>query len=227
MLDSKDKPRHKQTQQLQIPFNGPHQDNSTLHESRYTWQPTERSMMISKVHHKHQHIKGNGYAANDTELQKWVATTLFVEFVTVHDSFLGMLAPSAIEQIYNESAMFGTSLCMSESMWPSTIADLWGYWDRKIDSVTITDSANIVAINIMYPKSVPLWISPFLFISRSWTIYWLALHGISQDEYNIWHCFGVLMLALASCLYSTLPPYHRELPHRYYMNKSPEVAAKC
>lgn len=100
------------------------------------------------------------------------------------------LSETAIDQIYKESALFGTSLCIPESMWSPTIAD---FGDTGIGKLIQGRSQTLLKSSwgdILCPKSVPWWMVPFLFISRSRTIYWLlpclrVLFGIPKDKSHI------------------------------------------
>ncbi|KND87188.1 Uncharacterized protein TOPH_08167 [Tolypocladium ophioglossoides CBS 100239] len=83
----------------------------------------QRNTIFSVIHKYHAHVKGEGYDANDPDLHKWTAATLFVAIVVVHEAVFGKLPYDLLEILYKESAVFETSLRMPPEMWPATLDD--------------------------------------------------------------------------------------------------------
>lgn len=67
--------------------------------------------------------RGEGYGANDPELHRWTAATLFVAFVIVHETFIGK------KELCWDHRIYATSLNMPEEMWPKSLEAFWEYWD--------------------------------------------------------------------------------------------------
>jgi uncharacterized protein (DUF2236 family) len=80
----------------------------------------EKSAITSVIHRSHAGVKGDGYFADDPELRKWTASTLFMALIVVHETFIGKLSNATKHILFRESAIFATSLRMPLDMWPDT-----------------------------------------------------------------------------------------------------------
>jgi uncharacterized protein (DUF2236 family) len=85
----------------------------------------EKEAIFSVVHRSHAIVKGDGYFADDPELHKWTAATLFMSFVAVHETFIGKMSESTKGTLNKESAIFATSLRMPPDMWPKAYEDFF------------------------------------------------------------------------------------------------------
>lgn len=117
----------------------------------------EKQAIFSVIHAAHADVKGENYYADDPELHKWTAATLFVSLIVVHETFFGKMESKRVEQLYQESAVYGTSLRMHPAMWPATLSEFWEYWNHNLETLQITDWAKSLAKDLMYPKNMPLW----------------------------------------------------------------------
>jgi uncharacterized protein (DUF2236 family) len=120
----------------------------------------EKEAIFSVVHRAHADVKGEGYYADDPELHKWTAATLFVSLITVHETFFGKVSRERQDVLYKEAAVYGTSLRMPPEMWPATLDEFWAYWNHNIETLVITDWARSLARDLLYPKNLPLWLRP-------------------------------------------------------------------
>lgn len=121
--------------------------------------PEEKASIFSVIHKKHSTVKGEGYFANDPELHKWTAATLFMSLIVVHETFFGKLSAEK-EALFKESSVYATSLRMLTEMWPVTLDELWKYWNHNISTLPITQWAKDLAHSLLYPKNTPLWLHP-------------------------------------------------------------------
>ena len=117
----------------------------------------EKEAVFAIIHRYHARVKGDGYDANDPELHKWTAATLFVAFVLVHETFFGELPREKLEALFKEYAIFGTSLRMPPEMWPATLDEFWEYWNHNIATLEVTDMARQLSRDLLYPVELPLW----------------------------------------------------------------------
>jgi uncharacterized protein (DUF2236 family) len=180
----------------------------------------EKEAIFSVIHSAHADVKGDGYYADDPELHKWTAATLFVSLIVVHEAFFGKVSREKQEVLFRESAVYGTSLRMPPEMWPKTLDDFWAYWNDNIANLQVTDWARSLAHDLLWPKNMPLWAIPNLPIARLLTIHWLPER--LQREYgfkitplntSLYHT----VVANVAFWYPKLPMKLRELPSRIYM----------
>jgi uncharacterized protein (DUF2236 family) len=182
--------------------------------------PAERVRIISRLHHSHSGVKGAKYSADNPDLQKWVAATLFVSFVTVQESFFGKLPTPVLEGLLKEYAIFATAIGMPASLWPDSLAEFWEFWDSKIANMPVTARAASVARDVLYPKSIPLWLRVVLPIFRIWTTYWLPtrhrlLYCLKDTRTK--RCLYSASTICVTWLYPLIPRYIREIRHHSYM----------
>lgn len=111
----------------------------------------EKRAIFGVVHKYHSHVRGDDYSADDPELHKWTAATLFVAIIRVRETFFGRLSRDEMEALFRECAIFGTSLRMPPDMWPDTLEEFWKYWDYNLATLTITDEARSLVKGLLYP----------------------------------------------------------------------------
>lgn len=126
----------------------------------------EKEAVFSVIHRYHARVKGDDYDANDPELHKWTAATLFVSFIAVHEVFFGELPREKEEKLFKEFAVFGTSLRMPPELWPSTLDEFWEYWNHNIATLEVTDMARKLSRDLLYPINVPMWMRALSPVAR-------------------------------------------------------------
>ncbi|OAA66092.1 hypothetical protein ISF_03930 [Cordyceps fumosorosea ARSEF 2679] len=126
----------------------------------------QQEAIFSVVHRYHAPVRGENYDANDPELHKWTAATLFVAFVVIHDLVFGPLPRAAQERLFKQSAVYGTSLRMPAEMWPETLDDFWAYWDHNIATLKVTDEARSLARDLLWPVNLPLGLTALSPLAR-------------------------------------------------------------
>ncbi|KAL3451583.1 hypothetical protein BJX65DRAFT_321401 [Aspergillus insuetus] len=179
----------------------------------------EKEAIFSVVHRSHAVVKGDGYFADDPELHKWTAATLFMSFVAVNETFIGKMSEDTKRTLYKESAIFATSLRMPPDMWPKTYEDFLEYWNHNVETLEITHWARNLARALMYPK-VPVMYKPALPLARLITASFLPerirkKYGCLPDPNNR---RGLLDATIGAITVSHMlaPPFVRNLPHYYY-----------
>lgn len=180
----------------------------------------DKSAIFSVIHKYHTHVKGDGYDANDPELHKWTAATLFVAVIVVHEAIFGKLPRDLLETLYKESAVFGTSLRMPPEMWPATLDDFWTYWDHNIATLEVTDMARKLSRDLLYPINLPLRLRVMTPLARVLTIHFLPER--LANEYGLQPTmlsrlqYQVAVNTL-SITYPRLPDQMRQGMHQHYM----------
>lgn len=180
----------------------------------------EKQAIFSVIHDKHAAVAGEGYSADDPELHKWTAATLFVSLLIVHETFFGKLPTRKVEALYKESAIYGTSLRMHPAMWPPSLTEFWEYWNRNVEELEVTDYARSLARDLLYPKNMPLWFRPNAPVARLLTVYWLPERFRAEYGFKISPLRTALfhkVVAYTALVYPHLPHRWRTWPSRFYM----------
>lgn len=180
----------------------------------------EKEAIFSVIHSKHAEVKGEGYFADDPELHKWTAATLFVSLIVVHEAFFGKVPRARQEVLFKEAAVYATSLRMPSEMWPATLDEFWAYWNHNIETLEVTDWARSLCKDLMYPSKMPLWYYPTAPVARLLTTHWLPERF--QREFNMkttslntaMYHYVVGYIALT---WPLMPKKLRHLPSKIYM----------
>lgn len=190
--------------------------------------PEEKAAITSMIHRAHSVVKKEkAYSADDPELHKWTAATLFMSLLKVHETFFGKMSDDVVERLFRETAIFGTSLRMPPEMWPATLDEFWEYWNHNIETLEITHWARDLGRALMYPVNMPWYLKPSLPSARLLTAAWLperirAAYGFLPDPAEN----RLLLKATIGTMYTAYcltPAYIRMIPHRHYkedMNKA-------
>lgn len=182
----------------------------------------EKEAIFSVIHKYHAPVHGEGYDANDPELHKWTAATLFVALVVVHELIFGKLSTEKMEMLFRQSAVYGTSLRMPPEMWPATLEDFWAYWDHNIATLEVTDEARSLCQDLLYPdpKSLPTDMWAGLPLGRLITTNVLPPrlareYGLEPSKVDR-AVFGAVTYGMAT-LYPWLPSWMRQRRHNACM----------
>ncbi len=89
----------------------------------------ERTAIARMVNKAHVPIHGDGYTAFDPRLQLWVAATLTVGGEQMYEKTFGPMDEATRERTYREGWILGTTLQVTEDMWPRTRAEFTAYWE--------------------------------------------------------------------------------------------------
>lgn len=105
----------------------------------------ERRAYREAVDGAHRYVRSDedspvAYNAFHRELQLWVAACLFVGFEDTHQLLHGRLTPDQAEEFYRSSSTLGTTLQVTEDMWPTTRTDFDRYWNIACGRVAIDDT---------------------------------------------------------------------------------------
>ena len=182
--------------------------------------PAEKAAIISMVHKAHSTVKGDGYSADDPDLQLWVAATLYAAATDIYEKVLEPFDESKAEAIYQDYAVLATALRVPPGMWPENRKEFWAYWDDKIENMEITHHAIRVAQDLLWPKHAPLWIKVNMPVVRVLTAEWL--HPRLRKEYGLkstkrTRAMYKVLMGLMKGVYPHLPRAIREFPLNYYM----------
>jgi uncharacterized protein (DUF2236 family) len=180
----------------------------------------EKEAILSVIHRAHSSVKGDTYFADDPELHKWTAATLFMSLVVVHEAFFGKLSREKMEMLFKEAAIYGTSLRMPPEMWPATLDDFWVYWNHNIETLEVTDWARSLCKDLLYPKHIPIWLKPMGPTARLLTTQWLPERLCKEYGLNISNFDRAMYHHIVGCtsmVYPHLPRKVRTSLSRYYL----------
>ncbi|BAD58107.1 oxygenase MpaB family protein [Nocardia farcinica] len=104
----------------------------------------ERAAYRAATDSSHRHVRSGPdspvkYNAFDPQLQLWVAACIYRGTVDALTFLYGPLDDAAADELYRESARFGTTLQMRPEMWPADRAAFAEYWAAKSAEIAIDD----------------------------------------------------------------------------------------
>ncbi|MFF0815901.1 oxygenase MpaB family protein [Rhodococcus sp. NPDC003318] len=104
----------------------------------------ERAAFREAVNGAHRQVRSDEnspvkYNAFNRDLQMWVAACLYIGFEDTHQLLHGQMSPEQLEAFYRRAAPLGTTLQVTEDMWPATRADFDVYWNTACERVVYDD----------------------------------------------------------------------------------------
>jgi uncharacterized protein (DUF2236 family) len=134
----------------------------------------ERDAARRYVERAHAPVRGGGhgdaprYAADDAELQLWVAATLYDSAMTMQALVLPPVPAEDAERVYREYAVLGTALGMPASLWPRTRADFDTWWNGRLAALEVSADARRVARDLLHPRGpgAPVWLRLVMPLAR-------------------------------------------------------------
>ncbi|QNG19641.1 DUF2236 domain-containing protein [Rhodococcus triatomae] len=101
----------------------------------------ERRAYREAVNGAHRHVRSDEnspvrYNAFNRDLQMWVAACLYLGFEDTFQLLHGRMSDEDLEHFYRNASTLGTTLQVTEDMWPATRADFDRYWNSACERVT-------------------------------------------------------------------------------------------
>lgn len=183
--------------------------------------PEEKKTIINMVHSAHAPIRGEDYAADDADLQLWVAATLYATGLDIYERVFGKFDNATADRIYDQYSVMATSLRVPPEMWPKTRADFWTYWDKQVKTLPITEDAVQVKNDLLFNKQLPWWVKLMMPGLRVTTAEWLP--ETMREPYGFkknsrWRKFQYNMInAMVQSTYPHLPKRVRGGLVSFYM----------
>lgn len=153
--------------------------------------------------------------ANDTDLQLWVAATIYDTAIQVYELVRGPLADDDAETLLADYAVVGTALGVPRSLWPADRAAYARYWSSA--PLAVGDEARAVAKALMHPTNAPLWMRALMPTVRVVTAG--LLPPSLRDAYDLpfdERRFDRVQ-RFARAVYPRLPLWIRHAPMRHYL----------
>jgi uncharacterized protein (DUF2236 family) len=177
----------------------------------------EKKAIISMVHRAHSVVRGEGYSADDPELQLWVSATLYASATEIYEKIFGTLDEATNEEIYREYSILASSLRVPASLWPANRAAFWAYFNHKLETIEVTPYAKNVCRDLLYNKKTPLILKGGMPVLRLMTAEWLPpklreAYGLKRKP----KLYKLILFGMQT-FYPGLPSIIRTFPVKYYM----------
>lgn len=104
----------------------------------------DRAAFRAATNTSHRHVRSGPdspvpYNAFDPRLQLWVAACLYRGTIDSLTLLFGPVDEEFADEVYAESARFGTTLQMPERLWPPDRAAFAEYWDSTLRELSVDD----------------------------------------------------------------------------------------
>ena len=104
----------------------------------------DRELIRSAVNDAHAQVRSTAsspvrYNAFDPKLQLWVAACLYRYYVDAHEFLYGPLDDDGADAVYRDARRLGTTLQVSEDMWPADRLVFDEYWKRSLDELRVDE----------------------------------------------------------------------------------------
>lgn len=180
----------------------------------------DRAAIARHVNRAHRPVRGDGYNAFDSELQLWVAATLYKGAVDLHALFEGPLSLANREAIYRQAWAFGRTLQVDDAQWPPDAQSFERWWEQQQTRLSVDDEVRAYMQAVLRGGNAPFYFRPGLrlqaFVTRGLMPPRLrelfALPWDARDARN-WTRFT----RLAPRVYWALPAALRHWPARYFL----------
>jgi uncharacterized protein (DUF2236 family) len=121
----------------------------------------DRAAFRAAVDSAHRHVRSTpsspvAYNAFDRELQMWVAACLFVGLEDTYQLLRGVMTEEQAEAFYQSARPLGTTLQVTDDLWPASRAEFEHYWNTNcgrvaVDEVVRDYLSDLIALNMISP----------------------------------------------------------------------------
>lgn len=146
----------------------------------------ERAAFREAVNAQHRHVRSEPgakvkYNAFDRELQLWVAACLYIGFEDTYQLLQGRMSEEQAEAFYASSSTLGTTLQVTEEMWPATRKDFDEYWNKACEQAVLDDFVRSYVDDLLNLRMIHWYLRlPFRNLLKFLTIGFLAPHFREQ-----------------------------------------------
>lgn len=183
----------------------------------------DRTRVRRRVAAAHRPVRGDdpaaggAYRADDPELQRWVAATLYVAGRAAHARAFGALPADRAVAVLAGFGGAATALGMPAAMWPRDDAAFRRMWRAGLASLRVTDEARAIGLGLFDGTGVPWALRPLLPVLRAVSIDLLPVEA--RAAYGVTHrrrerFVAELVRAFVVPVYRLTPGVMRRLPAR-------------
>lgn len=94
------------------------------------------------------------YNAFNRELQLWVAACLYIGIEDMYQLLHGKLDDEQLEAFYRTGSTLGTTLQVTEDMWPATRSDFDRYWNIACERVVFDETTKAYLMDLVDLKMI-------------------------------------------------------------------------
>ncbi|WP_405134611.1 oxygenase MpaB family protein [Nocardia sp. NBC_01388] len=128
--------------------------------------PQERVAFREAVNVAHRQVKSEPgaavkYNAFDRDLQLWVAACLYVGFEDSYQLLNGKMSPEQAEDFYRTSSPLGTTLQVTEEMWPATRAEFGEYWNLAVEQSIVDEKVRAYVDDLLHLRMIHWYLRLF------------------------------------------------------------------
>jgi len=150
----------------------------------------ERAAYREAVNGAHRQVRSEPgspveYNAFDRNLQLWVAACLYIGFEDTYQLLQGKMNTEQAEAFYRSSSTLGTTLQVTEEMWPATRAEFDEYWNAACEHVVLDDYVRAYLDDLLNLRMLGWYLRlPFRGLLKFLTTGFLAPHFREQMRLN-------------------------------------------
>ncbi|MCX4098226.1 oxygenase MpaB family protein [Nocardia sp. alder85J] len=150
--------------------------------------PEEKAAFRDAVNVAHRQVHSEPgapvrYNAFDRDLQLWVAACLYIGFEDSYQLLNGRMSPEQAESFYSTSATLGTTLQVTEDMWPKTRAEFDDYWNQACGRIAADETIRAYVADLLHLRMIPWYLRvTFGGLLRFLTVGYLAPHFREQMQ---------------------------------------------
>ena len=122
-----------------------------------------------RIHRIHEHVVGQGYAANQPENLLWVHATLVDSALLAYTTFVRQLSEPDVEAFYQESKLVSEPLGLPIEAHPHEFSDFRSYFDAVVATLEVDDVARGLVGFVLHPKlpaKLEMPLAPLLNLER-------------------------------------------------------------
>jgi len=132
------------------------------------------------VAQRHNRVVGQGYSANDPELQVWVLATLIETTLAMRTRFIGPLSSPVEDAYYRDGLRAADVLGVPRGSMPGGLAEFRGYFERMLNTLEVSATARGIAADLFATR-------PFVTAPAFLGLRWLTaglLPAPVRDQYG-------------------------------------------
>ena len=177
--------------------------------------PDEVRAVARRVGHAHTPVPG----ARDTDLQLWVAATLYDTTVRMHELVFGPLPAAEAQRLLDRQSVIATTLGVPRALWPATPVAFAEYWAESSAALRVDAPARAVAKALLNPVAGPWWFRFLLPAVRTVTAALLTpdlreAYGLAFEARRFRR-----IVRVTRAVSPRLPGLIRHAPKRHYLRK--------
>jgi uncharacterized protein (DUF2236 family) len=168
-------------------------------------------------------------ATTDPNTQLWLLATLYATATDFYQRIYGRVDYRTAERGYAEFALilrYLDPVVLPASLWPTSRADFWRYWDDQIEALSVSGDAHKFAHDLAHATELPRWVGYMKPFMRVVTVEMLPVR--IREAYGLKSTVGTrgmyrATMGFSVAVYPALPKSVRSYPMKYYLEEVKRV----